>query len=84
VILGNKVTLLQNGAATYPAMFAAIRKARDQINMESYIVDDDEIGQQFADLLLEQQGRGVQVNLIHDSFGSINTPKAYFERGRLL
>src|SRR3990170_2953266 len=80
LIIGNKVTLLQDGATTYPAMFAAIRKARDHINLESYIIEDDEIGRQFADLLLEQQGRGVQVNLIHDSFGSINTPKTYFER----
>jgi cardiolipin synthase len=80
LILGNKVTLLQDGEATYPAMFAAIRDARDHINLESYIIEDDEIGRQFADLLLLQQSRGVQVNIIHDSFGGINTPKAYFER----
>jgi cardiolipin synthase A/B len=80
LVLGNKVTLLQDGAATYSAMFAAIRTARDHINLESYIIDDDDVGRQFADLLLEQQGRGVQVNLIYDSFGAINTPKAFFER----
>ena len=50
LILGNKVTLLQNGAATFSAMFAAIRKARNHINLESYIIEDDEIGRQFADL----------------------------------
>src|SRR3990172_7536503 len=80
LILGNKVTLLQDGEATYAAMFAAIRKARDHINLESYIIEGDEIGQQFADLLLEQQGRGVQVNVIYDSVGAFNTPKAFFER----
>ena len=80
LILGNKVTLLQDGPATYSAMFAAIRKARDHINLESYIFDDDEIGRQFADALLAQQARGVQVNLIYDSVGGFNTPKAFFER----
>lgn len=80
LILGNKVTLLQNGAETYAAMFSAIRNARDHINLESYIIDDDEIGQQFANLLLEQQARGVQVNVIYDSVGAFNTPKAFFER----
>ena len=80
LIMGNKVVLLQDGAATYGAMFAAIRAARDHINLESYIIEDDEIGRQFADLLLEQQRRGVQVNLIYDSFGGINTPKAFFDR----
>lgn len=80
LIVGNKVTLLRDGNATYSAMFAAIRKARDHINLESYIIEDDDIGQQFADLLLEQQGRGVQVNVIYDSVGGLNTPKAFFER----
>lgn len=82
LVLGNKVTLLQDGVATYAAMFAAIRAARDHINLESYIIDDDDIGQQFADLLLEQQGRGVQVNLIYDSFGGMNTASAFFDRLR--
>ncbi len=80
LILGNKVTLLQDGAATYAAMFAAIRKAQDHINLESYIIEDDDIGRQFADLLSEQQGRGVQVNVIYDSVGAFNTPKAFFKR----
>ncbi len=80
LILGNKVALLQDGAATYSAMFAAIRKARDHINLETYIIEDDETGRQFADLLLEQQGRGIQVNVIYDSVGGFNTPKAFFER----
>ena len=80
LVMGNNVTLLQDGEATYAAMFAAIRNARDHINLESYIIEDDAIGVQFADLLLEQQGRGVQVNLIYDSVGAFNTPPAYFER----
>ena len=82
LILGNKVTLLQDGAATYPAMFAAIRSARNHINLESYIIEDDEVGRQFSDLLLAQQARGVQVNVIYDSVGAVNTPKAFFERLR--
>jgi cardiolipin synthase len=80
LIVGNKVTLLQDGAATYPAMFAAIREAQDHINLESYIIENDEIGAQFASLLLEQQSRGIQVNLIYDSVGGFNTPKAFFKQ----
>ena len=83
LILGNKVTLLQDGAATYAAMFAAIRQARDHINLESYIIENDEIGLQFADLLLECQGRGVQVNIIYDSVGGIHTPRTFFDRLKL-
>ena len=80
LIMGNKLGLLQDGVATYAAMFAAIRGATDHVNLESYIIEDDHIGHEFADLLLEAQQRGVQVNLIHDSFGSIGTPQAFFDR----
>jgi cardiolipin synthase len=78
--LGNKVTLLKDGAQTYPAMFAAIRNAKDHVNLETFIIEDDEVGQEFAKLLLEQQRRGVQINMIYDSVGAISTPKAYFDR----
>ena len=80
LLAGNKVLLLQNGAATYTAMFAAIRAARDHINMETYILEDDETGKQFADALIEKQRAGVQVNLIHDSVGTLGTPAEFFQR----
>ncbi|HET7237384.1 MAG TPA: cardiolipin synthase, partial [Terrimicrobiaceae bacterium] len=80
LVVGNKVVLLQDGPATYEAMFAAIRKATNHINLETYIFEDDEIGRQFADLLLEKQMEGIQVNLIYDSVGSLKTPKSFFDR----
>lgn len=45
---GNRVQLLQDGPAIYQAMLAAILAAKDHINMETYILDDDEVGQRFA------------------------------------
>lgn len=80
LVLGNRVTLLQDGPATYRAMFAAIDGAKDHINLESYIIDDDEVGRQFADRLIERQVQGIQVNMIYDSVGAIGTPRAYFDR----
>lgn len=80
LVLGNKLTLLQDGPATYQAMFAAMRAAKDHIHLETYIFEDDDTGRQFADLLLERQAAGVQVNLIYDSVGCLNTPKEFFER----
>ena len=64
---GNKVTLLIDGPATYAAMFEAIRGAKDNINLETFILEDDEIGKKFTDLLLQKQAQGVQVNIIYDS-----------------
>jgi cardiolipin synthase A/B len=82
LIAGNKAILLKDGEATYGAMFRAIQSARDHINFETYIFEDDDIGRRFADLLMEKQEQGVQVSLIYDSVGSDNTPEAFFERLR--
>ena len=79
---GNKVTLIANGQAAYAAMFKAIQNAKDHINFETFIIEDDEVGRKFADLLLQKQSEGVQVNLIYDSIGSYSTPAAFFQRLR--
>lgn len=79
---GNKATLLVDGPATYAAMFKAIENARDHINLETYIFNDDEVGRKFADLLLKKQSEGVQVNLIYDAVGCGGTPAAFFQRLR--
>ena len=79
---GNKVTLLADGKDAYAAMFKIMQNAKDHINLESYIIEDDETGKKFADLLLQRQVDGVQVNLIYDSVGSMNTPAAFFQRLR--
>jgi cardiolipin synthase len=47
--------------------------------METYIIEDDEIGQRFAKLLIGKQQSGVQVNLVYDSVGSLNTPREFFK-----
>ncbi|MFW0754820.1 cardiolipin synthase [Pseudomonas sp. H11T01] len=78
--LDNKVELLQDGPATYQSMFTAIDAARDHINMETYILDDDEVGQRFAAALIAKQRKGVQVNLIRDSVGTLKTPSEFFKR----
>jgi cardiolipin synthase A/B len=79
LLAGNDVRLLQDGPSTYQAMFAAIQAARDHINMETYILEDDDIGRRFAITLIEKQRNGVQVNLIYDSVGSLSTPAEFFK-----
>jgi cardiolipin synthase len=80
LVVGNRVTLLNDGQATYDAMFAAIAAAKDHINLETYIIEDDEVGRRFADVLIDKQRKGVQVNVIYDSVGCIGTPKEFFQR----
>ncbi len=80
LVIGNKVTLLQDGPATYVSMFQAIAGARDHVHMETYIIEDDEIGERFADALIAKRAQGVRASLIYDGVGSFGTPRSYFKR----
>ena len=79
---GNRVTLLRDGPETYAAMFRAVGAARHQINLETYIFEDDEIGRRLARVLEDKVRAGVAVNVIYDSVGSIDTSTAFFDELR--
>jgi cardiolipin synthase len=79
LVEGNRVDLLQDGPSTYAAMFAAIEGARDHVNLESYILEAEGPGEEFARRLIERARAGVRVNVLYDSFGSIGTPARYFD-----
>lgn len=82
LVVGNKVSLLVNGPATYAAMFKAIRQAKHNINVETYILEDNALSRKIADLLIRKRSEGLQINIIYDAFGSMDTPQAYLERLR--
>jgi cardiolipin synthase len=82
LIAGNKVTLLFDGPQTMTAMLAAISAAKNHVHLETYIFDQDEIGQRFASLLIEKQKQGVEVSILYDSVGTLGTPQEFFERMR--
>ena len=81
LVAGNRTKVLADGAGTFPAIFAAIKSARNHINLEYYIVEDIQSGgERLSDLLIDKKNEGVAVNIIYDSFGSQSTPTALFER----
>jgi cardiolipin synthase len=80
LILGNKVKLLLDGPAAYEAMLKSIRSAKDHVHLETFIFEDDEVGNLFAGLLLNKRAEGVQVRILYDSAGCRNTPSAFFQR----
>ena len=77
--VGNRVAALEDGQATYTAMLAAIRAARNHVHMEMYIFEGDDVGKLFAAALMERAKAGVKVRLIYDAVGSIKTPKEFFK-----
>ncbi len=67
---GNRLELLENGDAIFPAMLAAISSARKTVNFEAYIFWSDEVGTRFRDALAERAQQGVAVRVLLDAIGS--------------
>ena len=81
LVAGNRTRILQDGAASFAAIFAAISGARDNINLEFFLLEDvASDGESLGDLLIAKRQEGVVVNMIYDSFGSSSTPAAFFDR----
>jgi cardiolipin synthase len=80
LVPGNRARLLVDGPKTFGAIEESLRQARDTVDIEIYAFADDPLGRRFADLLIDRQRDGVQVNLIYDAVGSVKTPSAFFER----
>jgi len=68
---GNCVEIFTDGAQFYPAMLAAIRGARETINMECYIFKKGAIGDAFVDALSHRARAGVRVTIVLDAIGSL-------------
>ena len=66
---GNKLQLLCNGSAYFPALQQAIDVAQGEIYLETYIFRDDETGQAIAEALARAAQRGVAVRVLVDGFG---------------
>lgn len=67
---GNQVDLLVNGEQYYPAVFKAIEAARSEVQIQTYILADDEVGGQLRERLCAAARRGVRVELLADDWGS--------------
>lgn len=66
----NNVTLLQSGAAYFPALLAAIDGADSEIFFETYIFSGDVVGVQVKQALIRAAARGVRVRVVIDWLGS--------------
>ncbi len=73
---GNRFTLLDSGAAYFPALEADIDQASRQIFLQTYIFADDAAGRQIAVALARAVKRGVWVHLLVDG----NAAKPYLLR----
>ncbi|MDE2450828.1 MAG: cardiolipin synthase B [Gammaproteobacteria bacterium] len=76
---GNSVRVLQDGAQTFPAMFAAMEGAQHSLYLEYYTLQDVGTGgHKLSDVLAAKSRAGVRVRVIYDAVGSLGTPATFF------
>ena len=76
----NKIKLLINGEEKFPEVMEALRSAKHHIHIEYYIYEQDEIGEQIEEVLIQKAKEGVEVRFIYDDFGSPHIKKRNAER----
>ncbi len=79
---GNEVEVFTNGADKFARLKADLINARHYINLEYYIFENDNIGNEIADILIDRALAGVNVRVIYDHVGSFRVKNRFFKRMR--
>ena len=66
---GNELELLENGEEFFPSVFDAIRAARDEVLIETFILAEDGVGRDLVRVVVAAARRGVRVRLKVDGYG---------------
>lgn len=82
LVTGNQVKLFADGPSTYRAAGDAIKAAKHYIHLESYIFEDDEVGNALVDTLVDKVRQGVAVAVMVDGVGTLAVPQTLFDRLR--
>ncbi|MEO6131719.1 MAG: cardiolipin synthase [Saprospiraceae bacterium] len=76
----NHVKLLMNGENKFPEVLQALKAAKDHIHVQYYIYEDDKIGGEIEEVLIQKVKEGVTVRFMYDDFGSHSIGKKLVHR----
>lgn len=79
VFHNNDVEILVNGEAFFPKLIEHLKQAKHHIHIEFYIYENDEIGNEIKDILIQKAKEGVEVRFIYDDFGSKDIRKRFVD-----
>ncbi len=77
---GHHLHLLEGGGQLFPAMVAAIERARELVHVETYIFEFAGSALQVAEAMERAARRGITVRLVVDGVGTPRMPRAWRER----
>lgn len=78
---GNDIRIFTDGRSFFDELFEDLKKAREYINLQFYIIASDPLGRRLRDILIERARAGVKVRVIYDYIGSFDARRRdFFQR----
>lgn len=78
----SRIEVFTKGEDKFRSLKADLISARKYINLQYYIFENDKIGTEIADILIERAKAGVTVRVIYDHVGSFTVKSGFFKRMR--
>lgn len=79
---GNNVEVFTDGKTKFDMLKRDIAQAKEYIHIQYYIIENDNLGRELADLLIGKAQQGVKVRVIYDHVGSYTINSGLFKRLR--
>lgn len=76
---GNQIKPYTEGESKLQDMISEIEKAQHYIWVEYYIIENDNFGRTFRDLLIKKAKEGIAVKFIYDDVGCWKVPASFFQ-----
>lgn len=78
----NRIELFTDGKSKFDRLKEDLKSAASYINLQYYIISDDHLGNEIADILIDRARAGVKVRVVYDHIGSWRTSEKFFRRMR--
>ena len=76
----NEVSIFTDGYEFVSTLLYNIGQAQDHIHLDTYIIEDDPLGNLVADVLIDKARQGVEVRLLYDDVGGWRVKDRFFKR----
>lgn len=73
------IRLHADGASAREALWQVIDSARERLDICTFIIGDDALGQEAVERLARRAREGIKVRVLLDGFGALTLPRRYFD-----
>lgn len=80
--LNNNAEIFTTGQEKFDRLKDDLRKARESIYFQYYIFQDDSLGSEIAEILIQKAREGLDVKVIYDHVGSFSSSNKFFKKMR--